>query len=57
MVEIAPRLLNPTLVPTWRKATTDTTPRQLAGSDTAPDSLPAEAMTTTPRATISSIAL
>ena len=40
-----PRLLNPTLVPTWRMPAIPATPAQLAGESTGPPSLPAEITT------------
>src|ERR1700686_3390015 len=44
------RLLKGTLVPAWRRPTTDSTPLQLAGASTAPPSLPAAATTSMPAA-------
>ena len=43
-----PRLLNPTLVPAWRRPATATTFAQFAGASTGPPSLPAAATTVTP---------
>src|SRR5665213_45337 len=42
------RLLKGTLVPVWRRPTTDSTPLQLAGASSGPPSLPAAATTSTP---------
>src|ERR1700733_5362464 len=51
------KLLNGTLVPAWRRPTTDTTPVQLAGASIAPPSLPAAATTSTPALIAALIAL
>src|SRR5689334_19635288 len=57
MVAKEPRLLNPTLVPTWRTPTTANTPGQLAGSPTLLPALPADATIRTPCAVISFVAV
>src|ERR1700761_2425204 len=48
-----PRLLNPTLVPMFRRPAIPATPAQFAGESTGPPSLPAETTTVTPAATTS----
>src|SRR4029453_3527364 len=49
-VTSGPRLLKPTLLPTWRIAATAATPGQFAGDETAVPSLPGGITTTTSRA-------
>ena len=52
-----PRSEKPTLLPTWRRPATATTPGQLAGLPAVwPALLPADATTTTPAAVISRMA-